>query len=313
MADNTKTGTNEQQNDGKNSGDPLIFFDEGKKDALDIKLNDLIIGEKIVVPLNPDSKNEDVKQFTRFLLTITDTQNLRSLYNKIIIPEWQDVIAKAFSIGRSPNDKLKIIADPNNTQYGYKKYCIDVTFKPIVTDPELKTKLDKYLDETLTANITLSVVRFVFNDDPTLFNNQLAIRLGLIGYAYIEKIAAEKYKKKIEDAIANEMQNEPIVVQEINAKMVDSVNKIEPTKKEEKNVNDILKEVDKIKKIAEEVSGFNNSEIYFYRTLVVIGIIGIGIWAFLPKNKNEPIIKTDISKKGKKSVVSKLDKMDMGF
>lgn len=289
MADNSKTGTNTQQDksnaNNNNTKDPQIYLDVGgNKDALDIKLNDLIIGERIVVPLNPESKNEDVKEFTRFLLHITDSKNLRVLYEKIIIEEWRIVIAKAFGIGRSPNDKLQIVADSNNTQYGYKKYCIDVTFKPIITDPELKTKLDKYLDETLGANITLSVVRFVFSDDPNLFNNQLAVRLGLIGYAYIDKIAAEKYKKKIEDQLAEEIKNEPIVVQEINAKMINSVNKIEPTKKEEKTANDVLKEVNQLKKIIETSQNANSGEIFLYRSVIIASVIGVVIYLAMPKN-----------------------------
>lgn len=315
MADNSKTGTNTQQDTSNtdNTKDPQIYLDiGGNKDALDIKLNDLIIGERIVVPLNPESKNEDVKEFTRFLLHITDSKNLRILYEKIVIEEWRIVIAKAFGIGRSPNDKLQIVADPNNTQYGYKKYCIDVTFKPIITDPALKTNLDKYLDETLAPNITLTVVRFVFSEDPNLFNNQLAVRLGLIGYAYIDKIAAEKYKKKIEDQLAEEIKNEPIVVQEINAKMVNSVNKIEPTKTEEKTANDVLKEVNQLKKIIE--TSQNSGEIFLYRTVIIASIIGVVIYFAMPKNKNNIVdIVSKDDKKSKKSILVKLDKKEMGF
>jgi hypothetical protein len=317
MADNTKTGTNTQQDDKKNENtDPVEKIESGDikiylgNDPLDITLNDIIINEKIVVPLNENSKNLDVKEFTKFLLQITDSKNLKQLYEKIVYEDWKNAIEKIFSIGRSPRDKLEIVADPNNTTYGYKKYCIDVTLKLIIPDPEQRTKLDQYLDST-TQSINISVIRFVFNQNENIYNDDLAVRVGLIGYAYIDRLAAEEYKKKLEDAIMAKLDDNPVIIREINKKILSSANKAEPQKTEEKTINDVIKGLEDIKKTQQKIESVVEQKDYkFYGVIFFTGaalLLAFALYSYKGTPEEQPIIKSRISKKQRDSLLSKMD------
>jgi len=65
------------------------------------------------VSFNINSSNADIAAFSRDIYRITDTNNEEDLYNKLMISEWQNLIKNSFNIGRSPDDSIDIINDPN--------------------------------------------------------------------------------------------------------------------------------------------------------------------------------------------------------
>lgn len=206
------------------SGDPLIKIDNV---AIDESINDLIFNEKIYVPLNPVSNNIDVREFTLFLMTITETTNLQDLYDKITVSEWRAVIEQRFSVGRESIDILRIKRDSDLSSFGFKSYYISVTFKPLIQGQTInRSKLDDLLlKEEFKKN--LSVVNFVFFENPQTTLDDRAIFLGRIGYVYIDRLRAEEQKKRIQNEINKEISNQPLL-QNLEAKIIANEKKAKP-------------------------------------------------------------------------------------